>query len=123
MNIVKNFIALAIIIIVSVAVVFPILSQVTTEANIHSLPDSVKTLVQILPVVVAIAIIVSIVGLFSFGEYEETDVELDEEGEVDEEPPLKQLKKARKSAYEILAERYARGEISDEEYTEKMCRL
>jgi uncharacterized membrane protein len=36
---------------------------------------------------------------------------------------VEQIKKARKSAYEILAEDYARGNISNEEYTERMSRL
>jgi hypothetical protein len=67
---------------------------------------------------------VSLIGFTffsSWGSDEETST--DDEEDFEEEEPLEEMKKAHKSAYQILAERFAKGEISDEEYTERMARL
>ena len=77
-------------------------------------------MIVILPAaIIALFILYFITGTIStISTDEEYDEEYDDD-ESDEEPE----KKAKKTAYEILSERFARGEISDEEYTEKMARL
>jgi uncharacterized membrane protein len=116
MSLVKNAIATTIVIIIAVAVVIPILSQVTTDTTIiHSLSETVTTLLAIFPLFIGVAILVSVFSLFS----SRTDEEfVDEEMEEPED-----IKEVEKDARSILMKRYINGEISDEEYTNKMARL
>lgn len=116
MSLVKNAIATSIMIIIAIAVVIPILSQVTTDTTIiHSLPQTVTNLLSILPLFIGVAILVSVLGLFSSRTDEES---VDEEMEEPED-----IKEVEKDARSILMKRYINGEISDEEYTNKMARL
>lgn len=118
MSIVKHFIALMIVIIIAVAIVIPVLSQMTKDTTIiHGLPQTVTTVIAILPVLVAAAIFMVIFDMFS----SRSDGESEEE--VEEEPEPEPIAVKRKDAVRILMERYANGEITSEEYTERISRL
>jgi uncharacterized membrane protein len=122
----KELIIIIVLLVIGVAVVLPVLNSLSEELPDGSESQFIKSVIPMLPVFFGIAILVSVIGMFTGGGnsyYEDVeDEEIVEEEEVDE-TPLEQTKKARKSAYEILAERYAKGEISDEDYTEAMARL
>jgi uncharacterized membrane protein len=108
--------------IVGCVVVIPVISYIVQEAN---LPPIISPIMSVLPIFMLIAFVMLAVGLFpSSDEFTLDEEEEDEAEEEDgEEPVREKIKKAKKSAYEILAERYARGEITDEQYTEAMSRL
>jgi uncharacterized membrane protein len=118
MRIVKHFIALMIVIIIGVAIVIPILSKVTEDTTIiHSLPQTATTVISIIPVIIAIPLFMIVLGMFTGG----SDGESLEE--VEEEPEPEPIAVKRKDAVRILMERYANGEITSEEYTERISRL
>lgn len=122
MKMIIQDISILVAVVIGVAVIIPVISSITSDPEITGdLPDGAVTLINILPIFIAIAMIMVVVGLFGFGDSETSDEE--EEEEEEPEPVMVQKKKAQKSAYEILAEKYAKGEISDEEYTNKMARL
>jgi uncharacterized membrane protein len=117
MSITKHFIFLLVVIIVAIVIIIPILSKVNEDTTIiHSLPQTATTLLAIFPLwFIGVAILVSVFSLFS----SRTDEEfVDEEMEEPED-----IKEVEKDARSILMKRYINGEISDEEYTNKMARL
>jgi uncharacterized membrane protein len=59
-------------------------------------------------------------GMFTSGGDYPSDEETEE---PEEEPEPEPIAVKRKDAVRILMERYANGEISSEEYTDKMARL
>jgi uncharacterized membrane protein len=75
--------------------------------------SSFNVIMGIIPIFVVIAVILSILTFFCRGE-ESTDDE-------DEEVVVK--RKRRVNAEEVIKMRYAKGEITSEEYTDMMSRL
>lgn len=92
--------------------------------NSSIINESLNDFMDIFPVAVLLMVmIIPLMAILSISRmYSDNDLELEEDTEEDI-TPMEQIKKARKTAAEILAERYARGELSDEEYTDKMARL
>lgn len=60
-QITKQFIGIMVVIIIGVAVVIPVVSEVSADAN---LTGTVKTLVDLLPLFIAVALILVVVGLY-----------------------------------------------------------
>lgn len=60
-QITKQFIGIMVVIIIGVAVVIPVVNQVSADAN---LSGTVKTLVDLLPLFIAVALILVVVGLY-----------------------------------------------------------
>ena len=77
----------------------------------------VKTLFDLFPIAMILGIAIGILNFIRRIPSETTFDEYEEDDEIEEEIEIK------KSASDILAERFARGELTDEEYTEKMARL
>ena len=57
----KQFIGIMVVIIIGVAVVIPVVNSVITTAN---LTGTTKTLVELLPLFIAIALILVVVGMY-----------------------------------------------------------
>ncbi len=60
-QITKQFIGIMVVIIIGVAVVIPVVNQVSADAN---LTGTVKTLIDLLPLFIAVALILVVVGLY-----------------------------------------------------------
>ena len=60
-QITKQFIGIMVVIIIGVAVVIPVVSEVSADAK---LTGTVKTLVDLLPLFIAVALILVVVGLY-----------------------------------------------------------
>jgi len=122
----KELIGIIVVAVISIIVVIPVINDVSSTIPSDSPGYSIASIMlKGFPVFIAITVILMVSGLFSgIGSTDEELLDFEEdEDEPEEEPVMEQIKKARKSAFEILAERYARGEITDEQYTEAMSRL
>lgn len=156
-----SFIGVGVVLIIGVAVIIPIVTELTKQfdgtiqsngsgddnPNIsarissHLLDKTRDTIISLMPLFVGIAIILVIVGMFpsdsGWSSYEETGLSSDEdEPEEDEhdtpedipEQPEESSDVSDRTKQELLAEkilkrRYARGELTDEEYERKRARL
>jgi uncharacterized membrane protein len=119
-------IGMLVVMIIGVAVVVPILNQVSRDANISGKPgvgSTVSTLVSVVPVVLAVAVILSVFGFLGSSDGSSSDDEEDDPESPEELPEEHDRSKERLWAEEILKRRYARGEISTEEYNERMANL
>jgi uncharacterized membrane protein len=142
-NSISGMISVLVVLIIGIAVVMPVMTDINKNINLSDFFKSsstdtlVTTLIQILPLFIAIALILVVVGMFPFGgrsygssddEVEESESEKEEEEEEKEEEPEEASPESDRTKQQLLAEkilkrRYARGELTDEEYTEKMARL
>jgi uncharacterized membrane protein len=95
----------------------PVLKSVTEQASASGIPSSVNLIMNLVPVIIAIGIIMVVAGMITSGG------DSSDEEEVEEEPEPEPIAVKRKDAVRILMERYANGEITSEEYSEKMSRL
>ena len=103
---------------ISIVIIMPVLSSVSTElSSTAEIPGSVNVILNLIPAVIAVAIIMVVAGMFTSGG------DSSDEGEVEEEPEPEPIKVKRKDAVRILMERYANGEISSEDYSDRMSRL
>ena len=94
----------------------------TTQDAVQNMSDVFGSVMTFFPIMMVVVIAISILSVVSFTFGKPVCDDIDDE-EPNDEPTMEQIKKARKSAYQILAESYARGEITDEEYTDRMARL
>jgi len=92
---VSSFIAIMVIVIIGVAVVVPVLQSVMSDPKITSgLPDTVKTILSLLPIFILVAVALAVLGMFSgFGRSDDTptrriDIYEDDEEDEPEEPSV-----------------------------------
>jgi len=112
------FIATIGVMIAGIIILIPVISSISEEASANAdIPGSVNLIITLIPVMLVVAIIMVVFGMFSSGG------DSSDEEEVEEEPEPEPIKVKRKDAVRILMERYANGEISSEEYTDRMSRL
>jgi uncharacterized membrane protein len=112
--------------IIGVAVILPLFTAVLNEINVTGGDiggSTVNALVGFLPVCVVIVVILSVVGMVAGGSGDYVSDEEDDPEEPDDIPETHDYKKERVFAEELLRRRYARGEISSEEFTERMSHL
>jgi len=83
------------------------------------LSDVIQLLFALAPAIITIIILGACISIMHF--ISSIDTSNYDDVEVDVESG--NYKIVERSAADILAERYARGELSDEEYTSKMARL
>jgi len=137
-------ISVIVVMVIGVAVIIPVITEVGKDANISkTIGPTGNVILNLFPLFVAVSMILIIVGMFfpsgdsmfssSDDDYsssdekdeDEKEEEESEEHEQEQEEPSEQSDRTKQQllAEKILKKRYARGEISDEEYTEKMARL
>jgi uncharacterized membrane protein len=102
---------------VGIVILMPVLKSVTEQASASGIPSSVNLIMNLVPGIIAVGLIMVVAGMFTSG-----GDSYDEE-EVEEEPEPEPIKVKRKDAVRILMERYANGEISSEDYSDRMSRL
>jgi hypothetical protein len=119
MRMVISTIVVVFTLLVGIAILMPVLKSVTEQASASGIPSSVNLIINLVPVIIAVGIIMVVAGMFTSG----GDYPSDEETEEEPEPEPEPIAVKRKDAVRILMERYANGEISSEEYTDKMARL
>ena len=116
MRLLISFIATIGVMIAGIIILIPVISSLSDELSSPAeIPGSVNLVLGLLPVFIAVALIMTVMGMFSSGGTEADIVEV--------EPEPEPIEVKRKDAVRILMERYANGEISSEEYTDKMARL
>jgi uncharacterized membrane protein len=146
-----ELVGIMLVLIIGVAVVVPVITEVSkqgTQGNVsgnqtnistmlepYAMDGITNTILQTMPIFIAVAVILVIVGMFPFGDiFHRTSFDDEDAGdkEVEEADPVtpeelpeekSDKTKERLWAEEILKRRYARGEISTQEYNERMANL
>lgn len=134
-----EMVVVMVVLIIGVAVILPVFNEISKTPemkNITRASPFIPTIINLIPLFIGIAMILVVVGMFlpstdTWGSSSSDDEDTGDE-EVEEADPVKPEElpkgesdktKERLWAEEILKRRYARGELTDEEYTEKMSRL
>jgi len=147
-----KIVGVMIVLVIGVAVVVPVITEVSKQGsqgnvsgnqiNISStgtpfyIDGITNTILQMMPIFIFVAVILVVVCMFPFGDLfhrtsfdddgDAGDKEVEEADQVTpEELPKEKSDKTKERlwAEEILKRRYARGEISTEEYNERMANL